>query len=148
MSAAKHTPRSILESFYAAERVYMAAPPEQRDFAPMAATLSPDLLLEQTPALPYGGTFHGPEGMQAWARQMADLFDTVDVQGPEFFEREGSESIVILGKLHLRVRKTGEVLDSPFAQVVTVDLEAGVIKSIRPLYWDVHGLNKAVGYHP
>jgi hypothetical protein len=48
----------------------------------------------------------------------------------------------------LRVRKTGEELKYPLCQVMTVDLEAGVIKSIMPFYWDVYALNKAIGYTP
>lgn len=79
---------------------------------------------------------------------MNDLFDSVDIQTPKFFVRDGSERIAILGNLHLRVRKSGKGMDSPFGQVVTVDLEAGVIKSIQPLCWDVHGLSKAVGHQP
>ncbi|KAM0420899.1 hypothetical protein ACHAPT_011288 [Fusarium lateritium] len=142
----QHTTRSVLESFYAAERIYMSAPPDERDFAGMAATLSPDCHLEQSSGLPYAGTFKGSQGFQDWAKSMASYFDVVDVQNPEIFEREGSERIVSLGNLHLRVRKTGEELDFPFCQVVSVDLTAGLITEIRPFYWDVHELNRAIGY--
>ncbi|KAF4964959.1 hypothetical protein FZEAL_10821 [Fusarium zealandicum] len=141
-----HTARSILDSFYAAERVYMSAPPEERDFSGMAATLSEDVRLEQTSGLPYAGTFIGPQGMQDWAKQMADYFEDVDVQDPQIFEKEGSSRIVALSNLHLKVRKTGEELDFPFCQVVTVDLEAGVIARMQPFYWDVQELNRAIGY--
>ncbi|KAI8661922.1 SnoaL-like domain-containing protein [Fusarium keratoplasticum] len=142
----RHTARSILESFYAAERIYMSAPPEERDFAGMAATLSPDVHLEQSSGLPYAGTFKGPQGFLDWAKSMANYFDVVDVQNPEIFEREGSERIISLGNLHLRVRKTGEKLHFPLCQVIKVDLEAGVITSIQPFYWDVYELNRAIGH--
>lgn len=79
---------------------------------------------------------------------MASYFDKVDVQTPEIVEREGSHRIIALSYLVLRVRKTGEELKYPLCQVITVDLEAGVIKSIMPFYWDVHALNKAIGYTP
>jgi hypothetical protein len=79
---------------------------------------------------------------------MAGYFDKVDVQTPEVFEREGSNRIISLSYLVLRVRKTGEELKYPLCQVMTVDLEAGVIKSIMPFYWDVYALNKAIGYTP
>lgn len=146
MSAPKHTPRSILKAFYDAELIYMSAPPEQRDFGVMASLLSPNVHLVQNPHLPYGGEFLGPAGFQDWAQQMAYLFDVVDVQDPEIFEMEGSNRIVVLSTVHFRVRKTGEKLEFPLCQVVTVDLEAGQITEMKPFYWDVHTLNKAVGY--
>ncbi|KAI1008965.1 hypothetical protein LB504_001450 [Fusarium proliferatum] len=147
-STTTHTARSILESFYEAERIYMASPPEQRDFSGMAATLSKAVRLKQSSGLPYAGEYSGPDGFQQWAKAMADYFDKVDVQNPEIFEKEGSNRIISLGYLHLKVRKTGEELKYPLCQVIQVDLEAGVIKSIMPFYWDVYALNKAIGYTP
>ncbi|KAJ0420235.1 hypothetical protein BJY00DRAFT_313171 [Aspergillus carlsbadensis] len=145
MATPKHTPRSILETFYAAERIYMSAPPSTRDFSPLAATVSPTFHLEQTSALPYAGTYTGPEGFQDWATRMADYFDTVDVQDPEIFEREGSNKVVVLSNVLFRVRATGEELVFPFAQAITVDLEMGVMTEIRPFYWDVAAVNRALG---
>ncbi|KAM0352993.1 hypothetical protein ACHAPU_001878 [Fusarium lateritium] len=143
-----HTARSVLESFYEAERIYMAASPEEREFSGMAATLSKEVILKQSSGLPYAGIYNGPEGFQKWARDMADYFDKVDVQSPEIFESQGSNRIVSLSYLHLRVRKTGEELKQPLCQVIQVDLEAGVIKSIMPFYWDVYALNKTIGHTP
>ncbi|PWY67925.1 hypothetical protein BO70DRAFT_366210 [Aspergillus heteromorphus CBS 117.55] len=144
MGSSNHTARSILDAFYAAERVYMASPPDQRDFSPLAATIAPTCRLEQTSALPYAGTYFGPDGMQDWSQQMADRFSVVDVQNPEIFERPGSDRIVVVSTIHLKVRKTGEELDFPFCQVVTVDLERGQITEMRPFYWDVAEVNRAL----
>ncbi|RGP63620.1 hypothetical protein FLONG3_9833 [Fusarium longipes] len=148
MSSTKHTARSILDSFYDAERIYMASPPEERDFSGMAATLSKEVKLKQTSGLPYAGEYVGPEGLQKWAQEMATYFDKVDVQDPQIFEKEGSNRIISLSYLALRVRKTGQELKYPMCQTMTVDLEAGVIKSIMPFYWDVYALNKAIGHTP
>jgi len=125
----------------------MSQSAEKRDFSGMARVLSPNIKLIQTPHLPYGGIFTGPAGFQDWAKQMADLFDIVDVQEPEIFEKEGSSQIVVLSTVTFRVRKTREALVFPFCQVVRVDLESGQITEMKPFYWDVHTLNKAVGYH-
>lgn len=144
----KHTARSILDSFYKAELEYMSAAPENRDFKPIADILAANYQLEQTSALPYAGTYLGADGMQDWMRQMADYFDIVDVQSPEIFEKDGSDRVVVLGNLHLRVRKTGIEVDYPFCQVVTVDLDNGLLVRMQPFYWDVQALNKLVGYSP
>jgi hypothetical protein len=107
----KHTARAVLDAFYKAERQYMSAPPPTRDFSGIAATLSPTIRLEQTSALPYAGVYIGPKGFQDWSSRMADYFDVVDVQNPEVFECAGSDRIVVLSTLHLRVRSTGQELD-------------------------------------
>ena len=54
------TAAEILDRFYAAERIYMSASPEERDFSGMAATLAKDLKLSQSPDLPWGGEYEGP----------------------------------------------------------------------------------------
>jgi uncharacterized protein len=56
------TAKEILDRFYAAERVYMSAPPAEADFSGMGATLSPQIKLYQSPDLPYGGEYEGHEG--------------------------------------------------------------------------------------
>ncbi|KAF4439935.1 hypothetical protein F53441_12436 [Fusarium austroafricanum] len=147
-SSKQHTARSILESFYEAERIYMASPPEERDFSGIAATLSNEVRLKQSSGLPYAGEYTGPDGFQKWAQDIAEYFDKVDVQKPEIFESEGSNRVVSLSYLQLRVRKTGEELKYPMCQVIQVDREAGVIKSIMPFYWDVYDLNRAIGHTP
>ena len=79
---------------------------------------------------------------------VANWFEVVDVRTPEIFESPGSDRVVVLSTVHFKVRKTGEELDYPFCQVVRVDLEKGVITEMHPYYWDVAGVNKALGYEP
>ncbi|EXJ92502.1 hypothetical protein A1O3_01054 [Capronia epimyces CBS 606.96] len=143
-----HSARSILEAFYAAEAIYMSAPPEERDFSGMAARVACDIRLEQTSALPYAGVYIGPQGMQEWSRKMAGYFDVVEVRDREIFESTNSASakVVVLSNLHLRVRKTGQELVFPHCQENTVDLERGVLTEMRIFYWDVKAINDALGY--
>lgn len=145
MARKMYTAREVLDAFYKAERQYMAAPPDKRDFQTIAVTLAPDVRMEQTSALPYAGTYIGQEGMQEWTSKMADYFEIVDVQNPEIFESEGSNRIVVLSQVHFRVRKTGHEMSFPFCQAMTVDLERGVIQELRPFYWDVQAVNRALG---
>ncbi|KAJ5498453.1 hypothetical protein LT330_004323 [Penicillium expansum] len=145
VSTPAYTARAILDAFYEAERAYMSAAPEARDFSGIAATLAPDVRLEQTSALPYAGVYIGPKGFQDWSTRMGDYFDIVDVQNPEIFERSGSDRVVVLSNVHFRVRSTGQVMDFPFCQAFTMDLEKGVILELRPFYWDVAAVNTALG---
>lgn len=144
MSRKNYTAREVLEAFYDAERRYMSAPLEKRDFRSIAATLASDIRMEQTSALPYAGIYIGPEGMQDWSKKMAEYFEVVDVQNPEIFEKEGSDRIVVLSEVHFKVRKTGQEMKFPFCQAMTVDLDRGVIQEMRPFYWDVQAVNTAL----
>jgi uncharacterized protein len=124
----------------------MSAPDSEKDFSGMAATMAPDFIGYQTSALPYAGTYIGPAGMQEWSQKMGSWWSAIDVRDPEIFEKEGSDGVVVLSTVHATVAKTGEKLVLPFAQEVRVDLEKGVMTEMRPFYWDVALVNKALGY--
>jgi hypothetical protein len=81
---------------------------------------------------------------------MADYLSEVDVRDAEYFESEykGSNRIVALSTVHFKIRSTGQEYSFPLAQAITVDHEQGVIKEIRPFYWDVKTFNEAVGHQP
>jgi hypothetical protein len=86
------TPAEILNRFYTAESIYMAAPPEKRDFAGgMGKTLAQDFKLYQSPDLPYSqNEYNGHEGFQVWSSEMASLFDSLEVTDPQVFEQKVS----------------------------------------------------------
>lgn len=144
--AQKPTAKEILNRFYDAERIYMASPVDKRDDSAMKATLAPDIKLYQSPDLPYPGTYTGIEEFMKWGQEMSSYFDKVDVQPTHVLEE--NDVVVILGTLRLRARATGEEWTNPFCQVDKVDRERGVITEIRPFYWDVARLNRAVGRKP
>ena len=56
----------IISRFYAVEADYMNAGGAAGDagFAAMAATLDPDVVLHQSPDLPWGGEFYGHTGYE------------------------------------------------------------------------------------
>jgi ketosteroid isomerase-like protein len=143
------TPAEILDCFYKEETKYMAAPPDQRDFAGgMGTVLSPNVKIFQSPDLPYSQSiYEGHDGFQKWGEEMAALFDSLVVSNPRVFEGAGAEAseVVVASTLKLRVRKTGEKWEAPLLQIIGVDRLEGQITSIRPFYWDVKGLNAAVG---
>jgi hypothetical protein len=58
---------------------------------------------------------------------------------------QDSNEVVVTSTLKLRVHETGKRLERPLVQIVGVDRDAGVIKYMRPFYWDVKGLREDVG---
>ncbi|KAH8815288.1 hypothetical protein F5884DRAFT_828649 [Xylogone sp. PMI_703] len=148
VSCLNHTALEILNTFYDAERVFSSSPPDQRNFTALAAILSPDCRFENTKALPYGGVSIGPKEVEQAMADSANYWDLVDVQNPVVFQNDDSDQIVVVSTLHLIVRKTGKELFYPFTQVFSVDLGRGLLTELRPFYWDVQGVNEALGTCP
>ncbi len=137
---------AALRRFYAAEAAYMAAGAagDSADFAPVAATLTADVVLHQSPDLPWGGEFHGHAGYEDWARRMSAAFDRLEVADLELFAR--GDTVTATCRLVTRARPTGAVLDAPMAQVVRV--RGDLIAEFRPFYWNVPNYRAAVPAAP
>ena len=136
MSAAgQPSPRDVIERFYTAEAAYMNAGGAEAgaSFAAMAATLDPDVVLHQSPDLPWGGEFRGHDGYEDWARQMSRAFDRLEVADTRVFADD--DTVVITCRLVTRSRTSGETIDLPMTQVVRV--RGGRIVEFRPFYWNV-----------
>jgi ketosteroid isomerase-like protein len=140
--ASQPSPRDVIERFYAAEAAYMNAGGADAgaSFAGLAATLGPDVVLHQSPDLPWGGTFHGHAGYEDWARQMSRAFDRLEVKDARFFE--DGDTVVITCRLVTRSRASSETLDLPMAQVVRV--RGDRIAEFRPFYWNVPAYREIV----
>ena len=144
MSEASHAaPREVIRRFYAAEADYMNAGGSEAgaDFAAMAATLDPEVVLHQSPDLPWGGEFQGHAGYEDWARQMREAFDRLEVGDTRFFT--DGDTVVITCRLVTRSRASGQTLDMPMAQVVRV--RGDRIVEFRPFYWNVPAYRDTVG---
>ena len=115
----------MLERFFEAERRYMQ---EGGSFEELRATMADDVVLHQSPDLPWGGEYVGPKRYEEWARAMSAVFDQVDMREPRFFEQ--GDTVVIVGTLVTRLRATGETMELPMAQMVRV--EAGRSPSFGP----------------
>ncbi len=137
------SPRDVIERFYAAEAAYMNAGGTDAgaSFADIAATLDPDVVLHQSPDLPWGGEFRGHAGYEEWAAQMSRAFDRLGVEDIRFFT-EG-DTVVITCRLVTRSRASGETLDLPMTQVVRVRRDR--IVEFRPFYWNVPAYGDTVG---
>ncbi|VUC35941.1 unnamed protein product [Clonostachys rosea] len=133
--SATDSPIAVLNRFYEAERRYMAAGGKAggASFDDFASTMADDVVLHQTPDLPWGGEYLGVERYADWAAQMSDCFETVDVQDAKFIESD--DQVVVLCTLETKARRTGEVIRHPMVQVITV--KDGKITDFRPFYWHV-----------
>ena len=133
----------VVARFYAAEAGYMNAAEAGYMNAGGAAggaagaawpaPLDPEVVLHQSPDLPWGGEFRGHAGYEDWARQMSAAFDRLEVKDARTFV--DGDTVVITCRLVTRSRRTGETLDLPMVQVVRV--RGARIVEFRPFYWNV-----------
>lgn len=138
------TPKQILDRFYAAEAIFMAAPDSSRDPTDMLSTLSPNLKVHQSPDLPWGGEYVGHAGFAAWGAIMTSHFSSLEVLEPRVFERAEGDEVMVFSTLRLKT-KAGVVREKPMTQLIRVDREEGVIVEITPFQWDVQGLRELLG---
>ena len=111
------------------------------DFSRMRQTMSPDVVLHQSPDLPFGGDYHGHAGYEEWAKKMSRIFDQLQVSERQFFEQD--DTVVVVCRFRTRSRVTAQEQDFPMVQVVRV--KDGVIVEFRPFYWNVPAYTAAAG---
>ena len=128
------SPKHVILRFYEAEARYMQNTESgAASFEEMRKTLSPAVTLHQSPDLPFGGDYAGHDGYENWAKKMSAMFDRLEVQDQEFFEKD--DKVVVTCRLVTRSRVNGSMQDYPMVQVVTV--RDGKIIDFRPFYWNV-----------
>ena len=135
LSAANASPKQVLLNFYEAEANYMKAFEEtgSASFDEMQKTMDSEIVLHQSPDLPFGGEYVGYKRYEEWAKAMASIFDKLEVKEREFFEH--GEKVIVFCRFVTRSRVNGSVQDLPMAQIVTV--RKGKIVDFRPFYWNV-----------
>lgn len=121
-----------LRRFYAAEALYLAAAEDDRDFAPLASTLDPDVVLRQPASLPYGGEWRGHAGFEAWMRAFATQWAAMAVTGSEFFPV--GDVIVTRSHVHATHKPTGRSVAWPLLQYFK--FREGRVVELWPFYWD------------
>ena len=134
-SSAEATPKEVLLRFYEAEANYMKAYEENgtASFDEIRETLDPNVVLHQSPDLPFGGEYVGHEAYERWGVAMGSIFDKLEVTEREFFE--AGEKVIVVCRFLTRSRINGSAQDFPMTQVVTV--RNGKIVDFRPFYWNV-----------
>lgn len=133
----------ILKAFYDAEGKYMKERDRkgQADFAGIAAVLHPEVVLHQSPDLPFGGEYVGQRRYEEWAIAMSSMFDELEVYEQDFYEK--GDVVVATCMFKTRSRQNRSQQDLPMVQVVRV--KDGKIVEFRPFYWNVPEYVAAAG---
>lgn len=132
---------TVLTGMYEAESRYLAAGgPGSAPFDLLAPYFAPDVVLHQAQSLPYGGTWHGHDGMARFFLAMSEAWETFEIGEQEFLAT--GETAVVHSRIRARARATGRELAFPVLQTVTV--RDGRITEVRPFYWDTAAIADAM----
>lgn len=142
---------------YAAEAAYLAAGgPGKASFDLLAPFFAPDVVLYQAEALPYGGEWHGHQGMARFFTAMSGVWESFEMREQEFLATGAgggtgapagaAATLVVRTRVRARARATGRVLDFPIVQTVTV--KDGRISEVHPFYWDTAAIADACADRP
>jgi ketosteroid isomerase-like protein len=103
------TPLETIEKVYAA---FAAS-----DMDALLSLCAPDVVVTQDPALPWGGTYRGPDGAAEFVMRLVGPSDSVVT--PEQLFAAG-DNVVQVGRTAGTVRSNGAVFDIPECHIWTV----------------------------
>lgn len=110
------------------------------EMAPLFSALAPDIEWHVPPmqSVPFSGTWRGHDGVMQFMRTLGESQDVIEFSPEEFVAQD--DEVIVLGRFRMRVKSTGRVSESAFAQVWTVD--AGKITRFRE-YVDTAAVSRA-----
>jgi uncharacterized protein len=104
------------EDVQALRRIYAAF--SRWDIDELSHDVTHDFELNLPESLPYGGTRHGYDGVQAFASVHQDHVEGQWADPDEFLD--AGDRIVVLGRNRGRATRTGRAFEMPFAHVWTL----------------------------
>ena len=107
------------------EEIYRAF--AKRDLQTMTMLMSNDVEIQQSPELPWGGSYRGHEGVKRLLARLGEhLEHRLTIEG--FID--AGEQVVVSGRISGKTRSTGLEFDIPFVHVWTV--REGLIARFEP----------------
>ena len=128
-------PRSEIRAL---QRIYEAL--SRWDVDEFANGVTHDFVLTLPETVPWGGTRHGRDGLEAFAMIFRDHVEGQWAEADEFID--AGDVIVVLGRLRGRARATGDEFEEHFAQIWT--LSDGVPSRCQS-YFDTAPIMDALG---
>lgn len=108
------------------------------DLAALLELIHPEFEIRQTELLPWGGHYHGPQGVTSFFGKLTSHIHS-ELEVEEFVE--AGDQVVAIGRLHGHVNSTGKTFNLRFVHVWTV--ESGKVRRFDP-YIDTPGMLQAL----
>ena len=87
------------------------------DIAELAGSVSHDFELNLPESVPFGGTRHGPDGVEAFGTLFADHLEGPWAEPDQFLD--AGDALVVIGRLRGSAKRTGREFEVSFAHVWT-----------------------------
>jgi ketosteroid isomerase-like protein len=133
----------LLGRLYAAEERYIASGGQH--FEELAPMVHEEFVLHQAPSLPFGGTWRGRDGFEAFLAAFSEAWESLDVVDPRVYDLGSGRALTVV-TMHARARRTGSTLRTPLCQIVR--FEDDLLIEVRPFYWDTAVANAVLGHRP
>ena len=127
------SPVAVVEAFFTALNA--------GDADAALALLADDFVLVQADSLPYGGTYQGRDGFQAYLARQREAWARFSVGTPRCLS-DGQRTVVALSTASGET-KDGTAFEMPMAQVFAVD--GGKLQAAHPFYFDTAAVNALLG---
>lgn len=109
-----------------------------RDWQKLDSFCHEKFVIRESDALPYAGVYQGVDGFRQLAKVIfIDSFKDFKVE-PQYYA-EGDNQVLLLANISGIGKKTGIPFSSQVAEIYL--FEDGLIKEIRPFYWDTKLIN-------
>ena len=112
-----------------------------RDWDRLGSYCHPSFRVTESDALPYAGVYRGVDGFRQLARIIfSDSFTDFTVT-PEYY-LEGDDQVLLMAAISGVGKPTGIAFASHVAEIYL--FEDGLIREIRPFYWDPKLINRVL----
>jgi uncharacterized protein len=110
------------------QRIYSAL--QRNDWEELRLNLAHDIEWTSPDTLPWGGTRHGHDGVEAFAHLFAEHVDGFWADPDDYYVADNA--VIVLGRISGRGRESGRAFEVPFAHFWTLD--DGVPRRFRAFF--------------
>ena len=107
----------------------------------MLSYIDPQFTCYEAASLPYGGEYHGPEGLLRLYKAVFSIWETFEVEVKELLD--AGQTVVALIHLRVKLKGSGRTVEMPVAEFWR--LRDGKVVELRPFYWDTAQFREKLG---
>lgn len=117
---------------------------KQGDLAAALEEFDPQVVARLPESLPYGGTYHGHDGMKQYAAKLTDTWESFLLPTEQIITE--NDTVILRERLQAKARSTGKEVDLPL--ILAYRLQNQKITSVEIFFWDVTTILDALSLDP
>lgn len=117
---------------------------KQGDLAAALEEFDPQVVARLPESLPYGGTYHGHDGMKQYAAKLRDTWESFLLPTEQIITE--NDTVILRERLQAKARSTGKEVDLPL--ILAYRLQNQKITSVEIFFWDVTTILDALSLDP